>query len=76
MLLTLIGLFNFLFGWPIILLLYFTQAEILSFSTTSATKNLFDRELKIEILVNLITSSILAFGKLKESFNDKKSKNI
>jgi hypothetical protein len=63
MLLTLIGLFNFFFGWPILLLLYFTGIETLSYSTSSAGE-LFDLQLKNQIVMNLAISSILAYGNI------------
>ncbi len=77
MYLSLIGLFNILFGWPIIFILYFTGIETLNVwsnietSTTSANQTfsytnlqlLFDTDLKYQILTNLIISTLLGFGK-------------
>jgi hypothetical protein len=62
MLLTLIGFFNFLFGWPILLVLYFTGIETMNYSKNPMSSEIFDSELKNQIVINLVISSILALG--------------
>ena len=60
MLLTLVGLFNLFFCWPIVLLLKLAKLETL----TILSSEYADIELSIKFLLSLVVASALGLGKL------------